>query len=67
MPKTCLDETGLKIKQELYRAAEHLNADPGLLASIGSWGDTLDDAEILDMLKSWNEMGEPFTPTHVAR
>ena len=58
--KTCLDDTGLLIVREIYQAC--VGADPGLLASIGSWGDTLDDAEVLKMLKSWNEMGEPFAP-----
>ena len=66
-PKTCLDATGLKIVRELYLAVEFLKGDPGLLACIGSWGDTLDDAEVLDMLKSWNEMGEPFTPICIAK
>ena len=60
--KTCLDDTGLLIVRELYSACEMLGADPGLLAVIGSWGDTLDDAEVLKMIKSWNEMGEPFVP-----
>ena len=60
--KTCLDDTGLLIVRELYQACEMLGADPGLLSAIGSWGDTLDDAEILKTLKSWNEMGEPFVP-----
>lgn len=60
--KTCLDDTGLLIVREVYRACEMLGADPGLLAAIGSWGDTLDDVEDLKMLKSWNEMGEPFVP-----
>ena len=59
---TCLDETGLLIVREIYRACEMLGADPGLLSAIGSWGDTLDDTDILEMLKSWNEMGEPFSP-----
>lgn len=49
MPKTCLDDTGLKIKQELYKAVPQ--DDVGLLAILGSWGDTMDDAEILDMLR----------------
>jgi hypothetical protein len=50
---TCLDSTGLRITREIYRALEALGADPGLLASVGSWGDTLDDAEILEMLQAW--------------
>lgn len=47
-----------------------LTDDPGLLSMIGSWGDTLDDAAVLEGLKAWNEMSEPFVPdksvgTHV--
>lgn len=67
MLKTCLDQTGLQIVRELYKAVNSITPDLGLLSCIGSWGDTLDDVEILDMLKSWNEMGEPFHPTIVAR
>lgn len=63
MVKTCLDGTGLKIVQELYKAVNSVTPDPGLLSCIGSWGDTLDDSEILEMLKTWNEMGEPFHPS----
>lgn len=63
MPKTCLDKTGLAIIRELYKAVNSVTPDHGLLSCIGSWGDTLDDAGILDMLKSYNEMGEPFHPT----
>lgn len=65
--KTCLDETGLQICVELYRAIESITPDPGLLAVVGSWGDTMDDEDILDMLKSWNEMGEPFAPDTAVR
>lgn len=60
--KTCLDDIGLKIIEELYRAAEALGADPCLLGTIGSWGDTLDDVDVLDNLKRHNEMGECFAP-----
>jgi hypothetical protein len=60
---TCLDATGAEIKNEIYRAMEMLGADAGLLACIGSWGDTLDDRDVLEMIRSWNEMGEPFHPT----
>jgi hypothetical protein len=33
---------------------ELLGADPELLATLGSWQDTLDEAEILKKLKEWN-------------
>lgn len=62
MLKTCLDDTGLKITNELYKAVSALTADPCLLAMIGSWGDTLDDADILAGLHRHNEMGECFIP-----
>jgi hypothetical protein len=38
----------------LYRKLEALGADRELLAVIGSWGDTLDDEEVLVLLKEWN-------------
>jgi hypothetical protein len=60
--QTCLDDTGHKIVRELYKAVSTLTDDPGLLSCIGSWGDTMDDAETLRMLQRWNEMGEPFVP-----
>jgi hypothetical protein len=60
--KTCLDETGLKIVRELYKAADELKASPCLLGVIGSWGDTLNDDEILSSLQRHNEMGECFMP-----
>jgi hypothetical protein len=62
-PITCLDETGLQITVELYKAVNDLKgASPCLLAMIGSWGDTLNDSDVLDGLKRHNEMGECFIP-----
>lgn len=46
------------IAKELYRALERLDADPELLCIVGSWGDTLDDGEVLELLKAWNESGK---------
>ena len=43
-----------EIRSEIYVAFETLGADRGLLAAIGSWGDTLADAEVLALLKEWN-------------
>lgn len=43
-----------QIRTEIYRAFEKLNADKKLLATIGSWGDTLGDDEILKLLRMWN-------------
>lgn len=45
-----------QIRSEIYRALEYLGADRKLLAAVGSWGDTLDDAEVLMLLKKWNEL-----------
>lgn len=53
--QTCLNDTGHKIVRELYQAVRTLTDDPGLLSCIGSWGDTMDDAEVLAMLKRWND------------
>jgi hypothetical protein len=44
----------MQIRGEIYQAFERLGADKHLLAAIGSWGDTLEDAAILDLLKVWN-------------
>ena len=41
-------------KDEIRSAAEQLNADRYLLATIGSWGDTMDDEEVLADLRKWN-------------
>ena len=60
--QTCLDTTGLEIVEEIYKAVGSTTSDPGLLACIGSWGDTHSDTDVLEMLKRWNEMGEPFAP-----
>jgi hypothetical protein len=61
-PKTCLDKTGLEITSQLYKAVAEFCDNPCLLAMIGSWGDTLDDQDVLDGLKHFNEMGECFVP-----
>lgn len=31
-----------------------LRAGREILAAVGSWGETLDDEEVLDLLKEWN-------------
>ena len=46
------------IVHEIYAALEKLGAPYKLLAAVGSSGDTLEDAEVLDMLKTWNETGD---------
>lgn len=40
-----------EIRAEIYRAW----ADRKLLATVGSWGDTLEDGEVLELLKWWND------------
>lgn len=44
----------LRIRLEIFRAFKRLGADRELLSIIGSWGDTLDDKEVLRSLKEWN-------------
>ena len=45
-----------QIRSEIYGAFEHLGAERELLellGTIGSWGNTLDDEEVLGLLKEW--------------
>ena len=44
----------LRIRLEIFRALKGLGADRELLSIIGSWGDTLEDKEVLRLLKEWN-------------
>lgn len=46
-----------KIAGLLYRIFEMKDADEDLLSIIGSYGDTLDDEEIVSMLESYIETG----------
>lgn len=48
-----------EIRNEIYQALELMNADPHLLAVVGSWGGTLSDDEVLRLLKQWNEEENP--------
>jgi hypothetical protein len=43
-------------------AMELLGADPELLSIVGSWRDTLDDAEVLSMLREYNATGKVLHP-----
>jgi hypothetical protein len=47
-------DRALADRPELYQRLEALEADRELLAVVGSWGDTLDDEEVLVLLKEWN-------------
>jgi hypothetical protein len=51
---TTEQDTRQKIAAELYAALERLGTDEELLAIVGSWRDTLDDAEVLSMLRDYN-------------
>lgn len=53
-----------KILQEIYKACEALDADPDLLALINSWGDTLPEDHILDMLEDYNTTGKCIHEIH---
>jgi len=47
-----------QIARELYIAMERLSADPELLSIVSSYGDTLDDEEILALLQEYNATGQ---------
>jgi hypothetical protein len=47
-----------QIADELYTALERLGADEELLSVVGSWRDTLDDAEVLALLREYNATGK---------
>jgi hypothetical protein len=47
----------VQIARELYTAMERLGAEPELLAVLGSWRDTLDDADVLTLLQEHNTTG----------
>lgn len=49
------------IVSELSVAADRLGAGAGLQCILGSWGDTLPESEILDMLKDYNALAVPQT------
>jgi hypothetical protein len=51
-----IDNVEAEIRAELYRALEYLGADRKLLAAVGSWGDTLEDTKVLELLKRWNDV-----------
>jgi hypothetical protein len=42
---------------QVNRVLEFLGADIYLLATVGSWGDTLPDEQVLDDLRTWNDGG----------
>lgn len=52
------DQASRAIIQQIYIALDNLQAPPALLAIIGSWGDTLDDDDILAELEGYNANGK---------
>ena len=50
-----MDEVTGQITQELYKALERLGAKSDLLGIVGSWGDSLPDQDVLQMIRAWNE------------
>lgn len=44
-----------EIVRELYRSLVLLGADHALLGTVGSWGDSLSESEVLANLKGWNQ------------
>ena len=46
------------LAHEVYRAMQRLGAPAKLLGIVGSWGDTLSEREVVEMLKRWNESAE---------
>lgn len=43
-----------QIASELYMAIKRLGGDDKLLSIVGSYGDTLDDDDVLLLLRDWN-------------
>lgn len=52
------NRTKTAIADELVVALKRLGADPELLSIIGSYGDTLSDEEVLQLLRDWNATGK---------
>ena len=50
-----------QIATELCRAFRALGADWELLSTVGSYGDTLDDEDVLALLRSWNAKVVPLS------
>lgn len=48
----------LQILREVAKTFELLGANSGIMAMVGSWGDTLPQEDILDMWRDWNKRVE---------
>ena len=51
-----LSETQIAIIDEISRAFDRLGAERGIFVALHSWGDTMPDFDILEMLKEQNQM-----------
>ena len=51
-----------QIALELYQVARKLGAKSDLLTIIGSYGDTLNDGNVLHALRRWNKDQAHLTP-----
>lgn len=58
-----MTETQRAIIRELYIVLERLGADRQLLATVGSWGDTLDGPDVLTTLRDINAGRDGFQST----
>ena len=54
-----------KIIGELYRTLVLLGADDGLLGTVGSWGDSLPDKDVLAGLRGWNQATRKETTARI--
>ena len=50
-----LSDTQVAIIAEISRAFDRLGAERGIFVALHSWGDTMSDLEVLQMLKEQNQ------------
>lgn len=50
-----LSDTQVAIIAEISRAFDRLGAERGIFVALHSWGDTMPDLEVLQMLKEQNQ------------
>jgi hypothetical protein len=60
--KTRTLDVEAQIAREIFTAFERLGADPEFLSIINNWRDTLDDEEVLWMLREYNSSGKVLHP-----
>ena len=51
-----LSDTQVAIIAEISRAFDRLGAERGIFVALHSWGDTMPDFDILEMLRKQNQM-----------